>query len=96
LAAPNEAFRFAPPETKAVRSRSFMSMFMPRGPSNREKPKPAVNADGERPLYVLKDGTPERVMVKTGATDGKITAILSGDLKAGDDVIVSSQTGAEK
>ena len=96
LAVPNEAFRYAPLQTNVVRSRSIMSMFMPRGPSNRAKPKPAVNADGERPLYVLKDGAPERVMVKTGATDGKITAIIGGELKAGDDVIISSQTGTEK
>lgn len=96
LAIPNEAFRFAPTETKVARNWSIISMFTPRGPSNSSKPKPAVNADGERPLYILKDGTPEQVMVKTGATDGKNTAVVSGELKAGDEVILSSQTGTAK
>ena len=96
LAVPNEAFRFTPPEAKAASNRSLFSMLMPRPPSDRTKMQPAVTAEGERALYVLKDGTPEKRFVKTGSTDGKVTAVVSGDLKTGDNVILSSQTGSAK
>jgi len=51
----------------------------------------APAADGVRTLYVLENGAPKAVTVHVGVTDGKDTAIVSGDLKAGDLVIVSSR-----
>ncbi len=38
-------------------------------------------------VWVLRDGKPVRVPVRTGATDGSYTEILGGELKAGDQVI---------
>jgi HlyD family secretion protein len=96
LGVPNEAFRFTPPEAKAKSSGSLLSMLMPRPPQDSTKPKAAANAEGERSLYVLKDGAPEKLTVKPGSTDGKVTAIISGELKSGDEVILSSQTGTAK
>ena len=53
--------------------------------------QPAAN--GMRTLYVLKDGVPAAVKVKSGATDGERTEILSG-LDAGARVVTgSSQSG---
>lgn len=43
------------------------------------------------PVYVLAEGKPRQVMVRVGASDGTSTEI-SGDLKAGDEVIVGVQT----
>jgi HlyD family secretion protein len=42
------------------------------------------------PVYVLAEGKPKSVMVRVGASDGSNTEI-SGDLKAGDEVIVGVQ-----
>jgi HlyD family secretion protein len=96
LAIPNEAFRYAPIVATTRRSRSIFSMLMPRPPADTATPKTVASAEGERSLYVLKDGAPEKRLVKTGSTDGQVTAVVSGDLKAGDDVILSSQTGTAK
>jgi HlyD family secretion protein len=41
-------------------------------------------------VWVLEQGTPKRVAVTTGITDGVFTEIESGDLKEGDQVIVEA------
>jgi HlyD family secretion protein len=46
-------------------------------------------------VYVLADGKPVRVAVKTGISDKAYTEIVSGDLKTGDAVIVAD-LGAKK
>ena len=48
---------------------------------------------GMRTLYVLKDGAPQAVEVKTGATDGEIIEIVSG-VAEGDQVIIATRAGA--
>jgi len=40
-------------------------------------------------VYVLVDGKPERVAVKTGISDKAFTQIVTGRLKQGDAVIVA-------
>ncbi len=61
--------------------------FSPNGPS-------AADQSGSQ-VWVLKDGAPAPVPVKTGLSDTARTEITGGDLKAGDKVIVSaSQPGA--
>jgi HlyD family secretion protein len=42
------------------------------------------------PVYLLVEGKPKQVMVRVGASDGTSTEI-SGDLKAGDELIVGVQ-----
>ncbi|HET7832787.1 MAG TPA: efflux RND transporter periplasmic adaptor subunit [Gallionella sp.] len=69
-------------------------------PASPETPKPAA---GDQPgaakpkrdafsgkVYVLKEGKPAPVNVSLGITDGRNTEIVSGDLKAGDQVIVGT------
>lgn len=46
-------------------------------------------------VYVLADGKPVRVAVKTGISDKAMTEIVSGDLKAGDAVIVADLTAGK-
>lgn len=43
-----------------------------------------------RTIYVLDGGSPKAIQVETGLTDGKVTAIVSGDLKEGDLVITGA------
>jgi HlyD family secretion protein len=76
---PNAAFRFRPTATEKASGSGFSltSLFMPH--FRRSTPaaqQPAAN--GARTIYVLKDGEPAAVTVKTGATDGERTQILSG------------------
>lgn len=92
LTVPAAALRYRPalPEQAGGQGFSLQRLFMPRFPRrNAASRQPAVAADGTRTLYVLRDGAPQPVQVRTGVTDGDRTEILSG-LEAGDLVITGS------
>ena len=91
LAIPNAALRYAPPKQAKAQGFSVMNLFIPRMP--RQEKLAAPGADGARTAYVLKDGAPSAVQLHVGVSDGKDTQVISGDLKAGDEVIVSSKAG---
>lgn len=88
LTIPAAAFRYSP-QAGGQRSFSLRDLFMPRmgrrGGQRQDRP----GQPGERRLYVLKNGAPEAVAVRTGATDGERTEIVSG-LKAGDLVVTGA------
>ena len=48
-------------------------------------------AERVRTVYVLKDGVPQPVTVRTGLTDGAHTEILSGKINEKDAVVVDQQ-----
>ena len=56
---------------------------MPRFPRSERGTRDA-SPDGMRDVYVLRNGAPEKISIKTGSSDGRRTVVLSGDLKAGD------------
>jgi HlyD family secretion protein len=72
---------------------SITQLFMPRFPRSEKQVKPLIEADGARKLWVLHDGSPIAVKIKTGASDGKITNVTSSELKVGDAVIISASSG---
>ncbi len=47
-------------------------------------------------VWVLRAGKPEAVWVSTGSTDGQVTEVVGGELKAGDEVIVDVATSGAK
>ncbi|MBD3764261.1 MAG: efflux RND transporter periplasmic adaptor subunit [Rhodobacterales bacterium] len=86
LVVPNAALRFTPPvaaEDEGSRGGGLLGLIMPRAPV----PAPPLDPGAPRQVWVLRDGTPVAVPVTTGDTDGRITAILSGDLAPGAAVI---------
>lgn len=89
LTVPNEALRYAPPVERASRGFSITQMFVPRMP--RSGTRGQATADGKRSIYVLRQGSPQELKVETGASDGKVTQIVSGDLKPDDPVIVAQK-----
>jgi HlyD family secretion protein len=91
LTVPNAALRYAPPRQNAGQGFSITSLFIPRMPRTEKSAAPA--ADGERTVHVLDNGKPRPVKVKIGVSDGKDTQVLPGDIKAGDEVILSSKAG---
>lgn len=91
ITVPAAAFRFRPPVVEKSRGWSLQSLFMPRMQRRGDRDQGAVSTDGTRTLFVLKDGAPQPVKVKTGSTDGEKTEIVSG-LNEGDQVIVGIQT----
>ena len=97
LLVPNAALRYAPPVAQQARQRTggLLGLLMPSGGGrNRAITPAATGADGTRTLYVLRDGAPEGVSVKVGVSDGSHTAIVSGDLKEGDQVVSGSKTAS--
>jgi HlyD family secretion protein len=93
LSVPNAALRYSPPRTVQAPGFSVTNLFIPRMP--RSERAQAPSADGERNIYVLENGMPKEVKVRTGVSDGKFTQIIAGDLKAGDAVITSVKAPAK-
>ena len=89
LTVPNAALRFVPPEPKKQESFSLIRLFMPRMPRF-EKASTNEAATGERKIWILDNGTPRAVAVTTGASDGLVTEILTGDLAEGAQVITGT------
>jgi HlyD family secretion protein len=92
ITVPAAAFRFSPATSGERRGFSLRDLFMPRGRmgggGQRQR---STGAEGTRTIYILKNGAPEAVSVKTGATDGEMVEIVSG-LSAGDAVITAART----
>lgn len=53
---------------------------------------PDASPSKEQGVWVLRQGKPVRIKVKTGLSDGEWTEIVEGDIKEGDEVIVEIQT----
>ncbi len=83
LTVPNAALRYAPPAAKEQKSFSITSLFLPRMPRPERKSANTVAAEGKRTLWILDGGAPRQISVTTGASDGKITEILDGELTEG-------------
>ncbi len=92
LTVPNEALRYSPPAVQQSTGFSITQIFMPRFPRNTQQRR-STEADGRRSIYILENNQPKEVKVKLGESDGKKTLILEGDLKDGDQLIISQRTG---
>ena len=67
----------------------------PRARSGSRNSKNADVAGGEtKTIYVLRNGVPQAVSIKTGLTDGTVTEVQGGGLALGDAVIVDAITAA--
>lgn len=77
LLVPNSALRFKPAEDDAAAG----STRGPNGNNRQQEP-------GYGKIYILQDGQPVAIEVKSGITDGRVTEIFSDNLQPGDKVIV--------
>lgn len=96
LTVPNSAFRYTPPLAAAAKPKSsgLLGMLFSSGtPGTKNRVTTSVSngvtKEGFRNLYVLKDGTPVQIAVKTGVTDGDLTEVVEGPLAAGDAVVTA-------
>ena len=98
LLVPNAALRFSPPEVAGDGAkgsgRSLVGALMPRPPRQKPKVRPQAAAGAPR-VWVLQDGQPVPVDVRTGATNGRMTEITGGALEAGTEVITET-TGTSR
>jgi HlyD family secretion protein len=93
LAVPNAALRYSPPEPKARTGFDLSRIFFPRPQRGRAQAKRDASPDG-RSVWIVKNGRPHEVPVTTGATDGRLTQVVTGDLKTDDQVITGSRQAA--
>jgi HlyD family secretion protein len=89
MLAPNAALRFTPPASQANARPSVLKRFLPGVPQFRP-PSQKQEAGPNRTLWVLRDGKPAAVSVVVGASDGKMTEIVKGDIAPPQAVIVDS------
>jgi len=99
LLIPNAALRFSPPKTEGEDQGSFLSrMFARRRHTNNQaNGQQKHDAQGVR-IWVMSDvqfGDIEPLTVKTGASDGSMTAIINGPLLEGMKVVTGVQAKAK-
>jgi HlyD family secretion protein len=82
LLVPNAALRFKPADVAQNGAKR-------KGKGKDERKKSAVGT-----VYVLENGKLKPITIGTGITDNKMTEVLSGELKAGDQVVVDEAVSA--
>jgi HlyD family secretion protein len=87
LLIPNAGLRYMPTTNSSAESRSFLSRLLPGRPRFRAS-SPQEQTGRDRTVWMLRNGEPAQVKVRIGSSDGKRTEIQSGELTAGDKVIV--------
>lgn len=95
LLVPNAALRFSPPAEASARGGSILGRLFrtPRPPGAGRGRNNATETQADRsrrPVYVLRNGAPQRVLVETGATDGQFTIVTSDTLKADDPLVTAA------
>jgi HlyD family secretion protein len=92
LLVPNAALRFTPPVKEASKKESngtLVTSLFPRPPRQAPTVRTAPREGAPR-VWVLRDGQPMAVEVQTGASNGRVTEILGGELEAGIQVITEA------
>ena len=100
LLVPNAALRFSPPKgtggPDAGHTRSggggLVGMLLPRRPPTEKHGGESTKGSRQR-VWVLREGRPEAVEIRTGATDGILTQVLEGPLEPGTGVLVDTLSG---
>ena len=90
LLIPNAALRYSPPVAAKEQSFSLSRLFLPRMPRNEKSARTEAVA-GERPVWVLKNNVPEAVQITTGASDGKMTEVVKGEITPDDLLIIAAK-----
>jgi HlyD family secretion protein len=96
---PNAALRFTPPavQSEAASGGTLISKLMPRPPrSGAKKGDEGGTARKAQRVWTLRDGQPAAIAIQSGATDGAMTEIVSGNIEPGVAVIVDTMTSAAR
>jgi HlyD family secretion protein len=96
LKVPNAALRFKPPPALlgegGGRSGNAAAGARPEGARAGGRPEGARGQEtpDRRTIWVLKEGKPSPIRIRTGISDGSATEVLEGELQAGGEVITDS------
>jgi HlyD family secretion protein len=99
LLVPNAALRFTPPKPDAAppASPGFLASLLPRPPrmARRQPAGQSTPSDGQRRLWVLRDGEAVPLPVSVGLSDGRLTVVQGEGLEPGLPVITASTATAQ-
>lgn len=89
LLAPNAALRFTPPVAQEEKkSGGLVASLMPRFPrSTSRRSNNTAERNGAQQVWILRDGQPAAIPVQVGASDGRMSEVTGGELRAGMQVI---------
>ncbi|MEE4143700.1 MAG: efflux RND transporter periplasmic adaptor subunit [Halieaceae bacterium] len=93
LLVPSAALRFKPPQLEAVEAAGgggLVSKMLPRPPHAPKAHAPISVEEQPDQVWILRGGRPEPVIVATGASNGIVTELLSGDIEPGTPVITDA------
>jgi HlyD family secretion protein len=94
LLVPNAALRYSPPAVAKQESFSLLRLFLPRMSRGEGAAKKETVA-GERVVWTLKDNVPTSLSIKTGASDGKMTEVIAGDVDTDTLLITAAKKGGQ-
>jgi HlyD family secretion protein len=97
LLVPNGALRFTPPEGAQGKTKTGPKLVMggPPGSSDTTKQERSIGRGSRQVVYVLGDnGALTPISVVTGSSDGRLTAVVSSDLKPGMKVVTGLKAPA--
>lgn len=93
---PNAALRFKPPRKKAKSQKNILTGLFSRRPrAQKEKQKDDTKTKQQR-VWVLDNDVPKSIKVKTGATDGSMTQVISEQIKPGMALIIDMRKITKK
>jgi HlyD family secretion protein len=92
LLVPNAALRYTPPANSSGDTRSLLRRLMP-GPPRFRSPSSPDSTGPNRSVWTLRNGKPSQFRVVVGASDGKLSEIVSGEVRLGDALVVDQTTG---
>jgi HlyD family secretion protein len=90
LLVPNAALRFSPSATDTPQTVTLLQRIIPSPPRFRPA-SPRADDGPDRTVWVLRDGVPTAVPVVVGASDGRSSEIVEGDIASGDRVIIDTR-----
>lgn len=94
LLIPNSALRFRPPVAPSNSASGPALPIMPmrgRFGANRGRAPEKTGGRTEETVFLLKDGQPSPLKVEVGGTDGRVTEVTKGDVRANTPVIVDAE-----
>lgn len=69
--------------------------FRPKDAEPEKRERGARNETAQRTVWVLREGAPQQVTLRTGLSDGSMSEVLEGDLREGDALITAQGDSGE-
>lgn len=92
LLVPNAALRFTPPSAvEPGQKGGIVSRLLPRPPMPKRQQPKVSQQGGSQQVWTLRDDQPVAISVQIGASNGRQTEIVGGELKAGMAIITDYQ-----